>query len=326
MPEQFVLIPERRAAFRAGFGDGTDAPLALITGPSGSGKSAVCSAIVSTVAEAGGSVVRYTGATWIAALHAAEQSREKTAFFESLARLDLLVLADLSPFDGQPNATRHLASVLDSRESAGLQTVMVSERGPRVMGRFLPLLVDRLIGGVRCDLADISDASAIRLLQLFAERHRVSLTTEAAERLLAASDRLPASLARSVASVAAAARREGSVVSLKIAAAALRRRSEHDGRPTLATVEKAVAREFEVSVAAIRSTARDAAIALPRQVAMFLARQEAAATYDAIGRYFSRNHSTVMHACRRVAKRLQSDTELTVRIERVTQSLHAAGR
>ncbi len=91
---------------------------------------------------------------------------------------------------------------------------------------------------------------------------------------------------------------------------------------TIEEIARVVAREFGVKLADIRSDARDTTLKTARQCAMFLARELTAGQYARIGEYFSnRSHSTVMHACERIATLLPEDPALRQRIANVKQSL-----
>ena len=63
-------------------------------------------------------------------------------------------------------------------------------------------------------------------------------------------------------------------------------------------------------------------VAWPRQVAMYLARELTDQTLPAIGRAFGgRNHTTVMHACRRTAERMSADREAYETVQRLSERL-----
>jgi chromosomal replication initiator protein len=63
-------------------------------------------------------------------------------------------------------------------------------------------------------------------------------------------------------------------------------------------------------------------VAWPRQVAMYLARELTDQTLPAIGRAFGgRNHTTVMHACRRTAERMANDPDAYDTVRRLTEEL-----
>lgn len=74
-------------------------------------------------------------------------------------------------------------------------------------------------------------------------------------------------------------------------------------RFTMKRIEQVVALRFNIPEAYLQSPARARKIARPRQVAMFLCRELTTRSFPQIGRYFGgRDHTTVMHACRRVGK------------------------
>ena len=63
-------------------------------------------------------------------------------------------------------------------------------------------------------------------------------------------------------------------------------------------------------------------VAFARQVAMYLARELTDATLPAIGRAFgNRNHTTVMHACKRTAERMAADREAYDAVHKLTREL-----
>jgi chromosomal replication initiator protein len=65
-------------------------------------------------------------------------------------------------------------------------------------------------------------------------------------------------------------------------------------------------------------------VAWPRQVAMYLARELTDATLPAIGRAFGgRNHTTVLHACRRTAARIAEDQDAYDTVRHLTAELRA---
>ena len=87
------------------------------------------------------------------------------------------------------------------------------------------------------------------------------------------------------------------------------------------------AEAFGLSRDELLSTSRAARLAWPRQVAMYLAREHTGETLPAIGaRFAGRNHTTVLHACRRTAERMAADPEAFDFVRRLTEQLHPAVR
>ena len=90
-------------------------------------------------------------------------------------------------------------------------------------------------------------------------------------------------------------------------------------------IQERTCEAFGVSIDELLSTSRAAQVAWPRQVAMYLSRELTDQTLPAIGRAFGgRNHTTVMHACRRTAERMAADREAFDAVRRLTEELRDA--
>ncbi len=86
---------------------------------------------------------------------------------------------------------------------------------------------------------------------------------------------------------------------------------------------KSVATIFEVRVSDLKGTGRTKEIALPRQVAMYLALKLIKQSLQSLGLYFGRTHSTLLHACKNIEKRLENDELLRRQINMVERNIHA---
>ena len=79
---------------------------------------------------------------------------------------------------------------------------------------------------------------------------------------------------------------------------------------------------FGISIEDLLSASRVQPVAFARQVAMYLSRELTDATLPAIGRAFgNRNHTTVMHACKRTAERMATDRQAYDTVHRLTRTL-----
>jgi chromosomal replication initiator protein len=93
-------------------------------------------------------------------------------------------------------------------------------------------------------------------------------------------------------------------------------------RRTVQEIQERTCAAFGLSLEQLLSPSRAAPIAWPRQVAMYLARELTDQTLPAIGRAFgNRNHTTVMHACRRTAERMASDRAAYDAVRALTEEL-----
>lgn len=86
---------------------------------------------------------------------------------------------------------------------------------------------------------------------------------------------------------------------------------------------KSVAAVFQVKISDLKSSTRTKEIALPRQVAMYLACKLIKESLQLIAAYFGRTHSTLLHACKNIEKRITSDETLRRQISMVERNINA---
>jgi chromosomal replication initiator protein len=91
---------------------------------------------------------------------------------------------------------------------------------------------------------------------------------------------------------------------------------------TIDQIQKKVAESFSVSVSDLKAKTRTKAVALPRQIAMYVARQLTHASLAEIGRAFGgKDHTTVLHAVDKVQSLLQDDAKLRKNVESLIHSI-----
>jgi hypothetical protein len=90
-------------------------------------------------------------------------------------------------------------------------------------------------------------------------------------------------------------------------------------------VISAVARFYGVSLGDLVSSRRTSQLIRPRQVAMYLAKELTKQSLPTIGRVMDRDHTTILHGCRRIAKLRQQDPQLDAEIKALLERLMPAG-
>ena len=97
----------------------------------------------------------------------------------------------------------------------------------------------------------------------------------------------------------------------------------HPPQTTPETVLRVVGRHFRLRVRDLRSRARSQRFTVPRQIAIYLIREHCERSYPEIGQLFRRHHTTALHACRVVARRLLEDEALGATIGELEQQIRA---
>jgi chromosomal replication initiator protein len=93
-------------------------------------------------------------------------------------------------------------------------------------------------------------------------------------------------------------------------------------KPTPEGILRAVSNYFNLSPEVLKGGKRDKPIALARQVAMYLIREELNPPLNGIGKVLGgRDHSTILHGCQKIAAQLDSDTKLRHDITKIKEQL-----
>jgi chromosomal replication initiator protein len=87
-------------------------------------------------------------------------------------------------------------------------------------------------------------------------------------------------------------------------------------------IQALVASRYQLSVSELLGPSRASRVAWPRQVAIYLARQATDTSLQRIGQAFGdRNHATVLHACRKVAQRIQTDSQASAELQELSHTI-----
>jgi chromosomal replication initiator protein len=321
----WIATAESRSAFAAvrGVAAGvrrgrprSEANPLLLHGPSGSGKTHLVAALAAAVIARRPdlTVTHLPGRTLGESL---QTLPETSADLEAARSCDLLIVEDLQHLPA--TAATAFGRLLDFRCARRRQVVLTSALGPAQLSALPVRLTSRLAAGLVVGLESYGPASRRRLLEELARRRQVSLSPEIldwlAERIGGSGRQLEGAVTRVEALI-----RLGT---LDVAAVAAHFGVEADSsRPTLERISAHVACWFQVELREMRSPSRLRRALLPRQVSMYLARRLTELSLVEIGAFFGgRDHSTVLHAVRKVEQALQDDAALNAAVQRICGEL-----
>ena len=316
--ESFLPLPENRLAMTA-VEDlsepslGRPGRLVFLSGPSGVGKSLLVRELVRKEHTKSKREKRasLTASQFAAELAEASQEENLDAFQEKYRSLELLICEDVPAIAGRKESQNQLAMAIDEILAAGGRVLISSTVPAGSLERFSRRLINRFHGGVSASIGLPEFDSRVELLNHFAAARQILLPHAVAELLADALPVSPRELLASLIQLETLARRQNSAITPGLAEYYLNQ--ETPPQPaTLSEVARAVARQFGVPLSGLRGKKRAHGVVLPRQCAMFLARELTDHSLLAIAQFFGRrHHSTVLHACKRMET--AQDTEPALR-------------
>lgn len=322
--DTFVSGPANEFAFAvarrvASWADGHFNPV-LFHGPYGFGKTHLLNALAWEAMQSapGKKVVYLTAERFTQAFVKALQDRQTSAFKDELRRADLLLIDDVHFVAGKPSTQEELFHTLIALVEDGRRVVMTADRSPTELSDMEPRLRSHLQAGLVCGIEPADRNLRLGILERklatladqggFVPSARPEVLQFLADRFTDSVRELEGALNTLVARVGGQVAR----LSLDEAQAILRPHLAcNEKRVTVDQIQKTVAEHFGLKQADLISERRARAVARPRQAAMWLAKQITTRSLPDIGRRFGgRDHTTVLHAVRRIEELKQADAQL----------------
>ncbi|WP_325361664.1 chromosomal replication initiator protein DnaA [Asticcacaulis sp.] len=252
------------------------------------------------------------------------------AFKDEVRGADLLLVDDVHFIGGKTSSQEELFHTLTSLIENNRRVVFTADRPPSQLTEIEARLRSHLSSGLVCAL-DVADQS-LRMGIIERKLEQLSQRLGAAQNprsdvLHFLAERVPGSIRELEGAVntlvASAGPRLGSLT-LEEAMALLQPNLKVavERRVTVDEIQKLVSEHFGLKQADLLSERRTRAIARPRQVAMWLCKQHTTRSYPDIGRRFGgRDHTTVLHAVKKVEELLQADDQIARDVEALTRKL-----
>ena len=254
---------------------------------------------------------------------AALRSQSTMEFKESLRSVDVLLIDDLQFLIGKDNTQEEFFHTFNALVDAGKQIIVSADKSPSDLSGIEDRLRTRLGCGMVADLHATTYELRISILQAKAQTQGVPVPPKVMEFLAHKITSNVRELEGALNRLIAHANLFGRPVTLEGAQEVLHDiLRAHDRRVTIEEIQKRVAEHYNIRLTDMSSPRRARAVARPRQVAMYLAKQLTSRSLPEIGRRFGgRDHTTVMHAVSRVAELMQADSAFAEDVELLRRML-----
>jgi chromosomal replication initiator protein len=305
-------------------------PLFLYGGV-GLGKTHLMHAIAWELSHRGGAPVRPVSVAYMSAekfmyrFIAAIRSQSTMEFKESLRSVDVLMIDDLQFLIGKDNTQEEFFHTFNALVDAGKQIVVSADKSPSDLSGLEDRLRTRLGCGMVADLHATTFELRISILEAKAQRAGVPVPPKVMEFLAHKITSNVRELEGALNRLIAHANLFGRPVTLETTQEVLHDiLKAHDRRVTIEEIQRRVAEHWNIRLTDMSSARRARAVARPRQVAMYLAKQLTSRSLPEIGRKFgNRDHTTVMHAVSRITELMERDVAFAEDVELLRRMLES---
>lgn len=234
-------------------------------------------------------------------------------FKEYYASLDALLIDDIHFFAGKDRSQEVLFQTFNSMLDAHQQVILTSDRFPKEIEGIDERLRTRFGWGLSIPIDPPELETRVAILITKAEERGLQLPDDVAffiaKRLTITDVRV---LEGAIANISAKAQFTGQDITIALVQDALRDMlAVHTKQTTVDNIQKVVAEHYRIKISDMSSKRRTRTIARPRQIAMALAKELTQHSLPEIGEAFGgRDHTTVLHACRKVAELRRENNDI----------------
>jgi chromosomal replication initiator protein len=253
--------------------------------------------------------------------------RHKTtmAFKEQFRSVDVLMIDDVQFISGKDSTQEEFFHTFNALVDQNRQVVISADKSPSDLEGLEERMRSRLGWGLVADIHPTTYELRLGILHAKAEQLKTEIPGKVLEFLAHKITSNIRELEGALNRIVAHATLVGRPITLESTQEVLNDLLRaHDRRVTIDEIQKRVAEHFNVKLADMHSARRARAVARPRQVAMYLAKQLTTRSLPEIGRKFGgRDHTTVMHAVRKIEELRQLDSGFSEDIELLRRMLEA---
>ena len=329
--ENFVMGSSNKMAFRASQAVAENPSKAynplFIYGQSGMGKTHLMHAIANQVA------IKYpaqhclyiTSEQFTNELIEAIKNRSASQFKQKYRNIDVLLIDDIQFIAGKESTQEEFFHTFNELHNSHKQIVMTCDRPAKEVAKLEDRLVTRFSWGLAVDIQppDFETRVAILRKKIEVESIKVAIPDDViffiAEQIKTNIRELEGALIR----VLATSLLEENMITLELTRNTLKDMVKETTKTiSLEMIILTVADYYKVNISDLKSTRRNQAIVVPRQIGMYLSRKLTKHSLPEIGNAFGgRDHTTVLHSCKKIDTDINEQASLRYAIEKLSDIL-----
>ncbi len=270
-----------------------------------------------------GKVIKYvTSETFANDFIGSIQNRTQEEFRQKYRTVDLLLVDDIQFFADKEGTQEEFFHTFNALYDERKQIVLTSDRLPNEIPKLQERLVSRFAWGLSVDITPPDLETRIAILRKKADAEGLEIPNDTLSYIAGQIDSNIRELEGALVRVQAFSTMNNEEITTSLAADALKSMiKESDKEITIGKIQKEVAKYYDITIEELKGRRRVQTIVVPRQIAMYLARELTDASFPKIGSDFGgKDHTTVIHAFEKIKKLVETDEKTKQQIKELKKS------
>ncbi len=244
-------------------------------------------------------------------------------FRNKFRSMDVLLIDDIQFIAGKERTQEEFFHTFNALYDSHKQIIVTSDKFPKDIPGLEERLRSRFEWGLIADIQAPDVETKMAILKMKAEQNSINLPEDVSQFLANSICNNVRELEGYLIRIGAYASLTSVPISLEMTRDVLKDiLIERNRELTVEEIVKKVSLHFNIKISDIKSAKRLKAVVLPRQIAMYISRQLTSSSYPEIGdRFGGKDHSTIIHAIRKIEKLMEEDFQLKSTIDNLKKEL-----
>ncbi|MEZ4103875.1 MAG: chromosomal replication initiator protein DnaA [Candidatus Paceibacterota bacterium] len=294
----------------------------FIYGKTGHGKTHLIQAVGNQVKKTGKKVFYVTSERFAVDYFNSLQNGTANSFKDKYRQYDVLIMDDVQFLASKEKTQEELFHLFNALHDTNKQIVFSSDVHPGLLSGLEERLMSRFAQGMIVDIPAPDLESRTAILKAKAAQNSITLSNEVVDHLAQSIEGNIRELEGALNTIMCQSQLLGKTLSLDEVKSIIKNSSKPRKTLAVSDVVEKVARYFDIDQSSIYEKTRRKEIVKPRQIIMYILREDFQVSYPAIGKKLGgRDHTTVIHSCEKIKLELKEDTELEEEITQIRMLL-----
>ena len=241
-------------------------------------------------------------------------------FKKKYTNIDIILIDDIQFIESKEKTMERMQQTFDTLYEKGKQIVITSDRLPEEIPKITEALASRFKRGLMVELLPPDFQTRLEIVKKLAFDNDIKADSDALEYIATHFSKNVRELEGAFTKVCAYAEFNTKPITLELARNVLKCK-ENEKQITFEKIADVTAKYFDIEVNDIISTSRNQKIALARQICIYICRDITNQSFEQIGEFFKRKHTTTMYAHEQIKAKINTQKDISAAVREIKQAL-----